>query len=66
MSEVVKFTKLRTITDPTFWIKFAELKIDELKLDDTSKVHLWGNFSLQPMDEGRINPLILDYTSFNE
>ncbi|XP_070522015.1 uncharacterized protein Atg7 isoform X2 [Cardiocondyla obscurior] len=66
MSEAVKFTKLKTTTDPTFWAKFAELKIDKLKLDEESKIHLWGSFSLQPRDEGRTNPLMLDCTSFNE
>lgn len=65
-SEIVKFTKLKTVTDPTFWAKFAELKIDKLKLDEKSEIHLWGSFSLKPMNEGRINPLILDCTSFNE
>lgn len=66
MSEVIRFTKLKTVMDPTFWAKFAELKIDKLKLDEKSKIHLWGSFSLQPMDEGRTNPLTLDCTSFNE
>ncbi|KAL6259572.1 hypothetical protein P5V15_009490 [Pogonomyrmex californicus] len=66
MSELIKFTKLRTATDSTFWAKFAELKIDKLKLDEKSKIHLWGSYSLQPMNEERINPLLLDCTSFNE
>jgi len=66
MSEVIRFRKLKTATDPTFWAKFAELKIDKLKLDEKSKIHLWGSFSLQPMDKGRTNPLTLDCTSFNE
>jgi len=66
MSEVVKFTKLKTVTDPTFWAKFTELKIDKLKLDDTSKIPLWGSFSMQPINEGRINLFVLDCTSFNE
>ncbi|XP_071580696.1 uncharacterized protein Atg7 isoform X1 [Temnothorax nylanderi] len=66
MSEAIRFTKLKTTTDPTFWAKFAELKIDKLKLDEKSKIHLWGSFSLQPRDEGRTNPLTLDCTSFNE
>lgn len=65
-SEIIKFTKLKTVTDPTFWAKFAELKIDKLKLDEKSEIHLWGSFSLKPMNEGRINPLTLDCTSFNE
>lgn len=64
--EMVKFTKLKTAMDSTFWAKFAELKIDKLKLDEKSKVHLWGSFSLQSMNEGRTNPLTLDCTSFNE
>ncbi|TGZ57334.1 Ubiquitin-like modifier-activating enzyme atg7 [Temnothorax longispinosus] len=66
MSEAIRFTKLKTTTDPTFWAKFAELKIDKLKLDEKSKIHLWGSFSLRPRDEGRTNPLTLDCTSFNE
>lgn len=66
MPEVVKFTKLKTVTDPTFWAKFAELKIDKLKLDEKSKIDLWGSFSLLSMNEGRTNPLVLDCTSFNE
>ncbi|KAG5328911.1 ATG7 enzyme, partial [Acromyrmex heyeri] len=66
MSEIIRFTKLKTATDPTFWAKFAELKIDKLKLDEKAKIHVWGSFALQPMDEGRTNPLILDCTSFNE
>lgn len=66
MSEIIRFTKLKTATDPTFWAKFAELKIDKLKLDEKAKIHVWGSIALQPMDEGRTNPLILDCTSFNE
>ncbi|XP_050451269.1 uncharacterized protein LOC126851392 [Cataglyphis hispanica] len=62
----VKFTKLKTAMDSTFWAKFTELKIDKLKLDEKSKIHLWGSFSLQSMNEGRTNPLTLDCTSFNE
>lgn len=62
----VKFMKLKTAPDPTFWAKFAELKIDKLKLDEKYKIPLWGSFSLQSMDEGKTNPLILDCTSFNE
>ncbi|KYM82863.1 Ubiquitin-like modifier-activating enzyme atg7 [Atta colombica] len=65
MSEIIRFTKLKTATDPTFWAKFAELKIDKLKLDEKTKIHVWGSFALQPMDEGRTNPLILDCMSFN-
>ena len=66
MSEIIRFTKLKTATDPRFWAKFAELKIDKLKLDEKAEIHMWGSFALQPMDEGRTNPLILDCTSFNE
>lgn len=67
MSEMIKFTKLRTWMDPSFWAKFAELKLEKLKLDEKSKVHLWGSFSLQQqMDRAKNKPLILDYTSFNE
>lgn len=66
MSEIVKFTKLKTATSPTFWAKFAELKIDKFRLDEKAKIPLWGHFSLEPMDEGRTNSLILDCTSFNQ
>lgn len=65
-SEMVKFTKLKTLTDPSFWAKFAELKLEKLKLDEKSKINLLGSFSLQPMNEPRTKPLILDYASFNE
>lgn len=64
--EIVKFTKLKTAMDSSFWAKFAELKIDKLKLDEKSKIHLWGSFSLQSMNKRRTNPLTLDCTSFNE
>lgn len=65
-SEVVKFTKLKTVTDPSFWAKFAELKLEKFKLDEKFKIHLWGSFSLQPMGEPRTKLLMLDYASFNE
>lgn len=66
-SEVVKFTKLQTIMSSNFWAKFAELKVDKLKLDDKSKIHLWGIYSLDEyLDEGTTNPLTLNCTSFNE
>lgn len=65
-SQRVKFTKLKTAMDSSFWAKFTELKIDKLKLDEKSKIHLWGSFFLQSMNEGRTNPLTFDCTSFNE
>ncbi|XP_047345209.1 ubiquitin-like modifier-activating enzyme atg7 isoform X1 [Vespa velutina] len=63
---VVKFTKLRTSTDPTFWAKFAELKVDKLRLDDKSEIKLWGRYSFNVPESEKNNPLILDYMSFNE
>ncbi|XP_006564569.1 ubiquitin-like modifier-activating enzyme atg7 isoform X2 [Apis mellifera] len=65
MSEFVKFTKLRSTTDCTFWAKFVELKIDKFKLDEKS-INLWGSYSLQSLNEDNFNPLVLDFTSFNE
>ncbi|XP_071874858.1 autophagy-related 7 isoform X1 [Bombus fervidus] len=65
MAKFVKFTKLRSSTDSTFWAKFVELKIDKFKLDEKS-VNLWGNYSLQSLNEDNTNPLVLDFTSFNE
>lgn len=62
----VKFTKLRTTTDCTFWAKFAELKIDKFKLDEKTVINLWGSYSLQSLNEDNTNPLVLDFTSFNE
>ncbi|KAK2580514.1 hypothetical protein KPH14_006249 [Odynerus spinipes] len=52
--------------DSTFWAKFAELKIDKLRLDDKSKIKLWGRYSLNFPDSEKTNPLVLDYMSFNE
>ncbi|XP_066586066.1 uncharacterized protein Atg7 [Prorops nasuta] len=66
MEECLKFTKVTTVTDPTFWAKFAELKIDKLKLDEKTDIHLWGSYLTKPFNEGRANPLFLDCTSFNE
>ncbi|CAL7942496.1 unnamed protein product [Xylocopa violacea] len=66
MSKFVKFTKLRTTTDCTFWAKFAELKIDKFKLDDKTVINLWGTYSLQSLNESNNNPLVLDFSSFNE
>ena len=60
---VVKFAKLRSATESSFWAKFSELKIDKFKLEDKINIPLWGSYSL---DEHRSNPLFLDYTSFNE
>lgn len=65
MAKFVKFTKLRSSTDSTFWAKFVELKIDKFKLDEKS-VNLWGNYNLQSLNEDNTNPLVLDFTSFNE
>ncbi|XP_076638987.1 autophagy-related 7 isoform X1 [Colletes latitarsis] len=66
MSKLVKFTKLRSTTDHTFWAKFAEMKIDKLKLDEKVVINLWGSYSLQSPNEDNINPLVMDFTSFNE
>lgn len=66
MSKFVKFTKLRSATDHTFWAKFAELKIDKFKLDEKAVINLWGSYSLQSLNEGSTNPMVLDFTSFNE
>lgn len=66
MSQFVKFTKLRSTTDHTFWAKFAELKIDKFKLDEKTVIDLWGTYSLQSLSEENTNPLVLDFTSFNE
>ncbi|CAK9817912.1 Ubiquitin-like modifier-activating enzyme ATG7 [Anthophora plagiata] len=66
MLNYVKFTKLRTTTDCTFWAKFAELKIDKFKLDEKTVINLWGSYSLQALNEDNTNPLVLDFTSFNE
>ncbi|KZC09192.1 PREDICTED: ubiquitin-like modifier-activating enzyme ATG7 [Dufourea novaeangliae] len=66
MSKFVKFTKLRSSTDHTFWAKFSELKIDKFKLDDKAVINLWGSYSLQSLNENNTNPLVLDFTSFNE
>nr|XP_033337360.1 ubiquitin-like modifier-activating enzyme atg7 isoform X1 [Megalopta genalis]XP_033337361.1 ubiquitin-like modifier-activating enzyme atg7 isoform X1 [Megalopta genalis]XP_033337362.1 ubiquitin-like modifier-activating enzyme atg7 isoform X1 [Megalopta genalis]XP_033337363.1 ubiquitin-like modifier-activating enzyme atg7 isoform X1 [Megalopta genalis]XP_033337364.1 ubiquitin-like modifier-activating enzyme atg7 isoform X1 [Megalopta genalis]XP_033337365.1 ubiquitin-like modifier-activating len=66
MSKFVKFTKLRTSTDHTFWAKFAELKIDKLKLDEKAVINIWGSYSRQSPNEANVNPLVLDFTSFNK
>ncbi|XP_053985692.1 uncharacterized protein LOC128880052 isoform X2 [Hylaeus volcanicus] len=66
MSKLVKFTKLRSTTDHTFWAKFAELKIDKFKLDEKAVINVWGSYSLQSSNEDNTNPLVLDFTSFNE
>ncbi|XP_019699661.1 ubiquitin-like modifier-activating enzyme atg7 isoform X2 [Harpegnathos saltator] len=44
----------------------GELKLEKLKLDEKSKIHLWGSFPLQPTSEPETKLLILDYASFNE
>lgn len=59
---LVKFSKLRSATEASFWAKFSELKIDKFKLDDKINIPLWGSYSL----DDRSNPLFLDYTSFNK
>ncbi|XP_015603035.1 ubiquitin-like modifier-activating enzyme atg7 [Cephus cinctus] len=64
--EIVRFCKLRSATDPNFWAKFAELKIDKYKLDDKIKISLWGSYSLNFFPDGKTTPLMLDCTSFNE
>lgn len=65
-SEMVKFTKLRTATDPSFWAKFAELKLDKYKLEDKLKISVWASYSTVSGHEQRTAPTILDCTSFNE
>ncbi|KOX75579.1 Ubiquitin-like modifier-activating enzyme ATG7 [Melipona quadrifasciata] len=65
MSKFVKFSKLRSATDSTFWAKFVELKIDKFKLDEKS-ISIWGSYGLQSLNEDNSNPLTLDFTSFNE
>lgn len=65
-SNFVKFSRLRSSTDHTFWAKFAELKIDKFKLDEQSEISLWGSYNLQSTCTGNVNPLLLDCTSFNE
>ncbi|EFN62705.1 Autophagy-related protein 7 [Camponotus floridanus] len=53
--------------DGTFWAKFTELKIDKLKLDEESKIHLWASFDLDEyVDDGLTTHLTLNCTSFNE
>lgn len=66
MSKFVKFTKLRTSTDHTFWAKFAEMKIDKFKLDETAVINVWGNYNLQMLNEANVNPMVLDFAAFNE
>lgn len=65
-TNIVKFTKLRTSMDSTFWAKFAELKIDKFRLDDKSIIKLWGRYTLNSPYNEKTNPLVLDYMSFNE
>ncbi|GAB1859307.1 Autophagy-related protein 7 [Camponotus japonicus] len=66
-SEVVKFRKLNTVMNDTFWAKFTELKIDKLKLDEEFKINLWASFDLDEyVDDGATTPLTLNCTSFNE
>ncbi|CAD1478575.1 unnamed protein product, partial [Heterotrigona itama] len=65
MSKFVKFSKLRSSTDSSFWAKFVELKIDKFKLDEKS-ISIWGNYGFQSLNEDNSNPLVLDFTSFNE
>lgn len=60
---LVKFSKLRSATETSFWAKFSELKIDKFKLDDKINIPLWGSYNL---DDSRSTPLFLDYTSFNK
>ena len=64
--DMVKFTKLKSAMDSSFWAKFAELKINKFKLDDKIRIPLWGSYNLSPSNDGRTNPLILDCSSFNE
>jgi hypothetical protein len=61
---VVKFAKIRCSPDPSFWAKFAELKVDKYKLEDKIQIPLWGSYSLDP-EERTQRTLWLDYTSFN-
>lgn len=63
---MVKFTKLRTIIDPNFWAKFAELKLDKYKLEEKTEISIWGSYSIDKNNENRTTPLLLDCTSFNE
>ncbi|XP_034946075.1 ubiquitin-like modifier-activating enzyme atg7 [Chelonus insularis] len=65
-SEMVKFTRLRTAIEPSFWAKLSELKLDKYKLEDKTKISIWGSYSLDKIYEKRTSPLILDCTSFNE
>ncbi|XP_043285450.1 ubiquitin-like modifier-activating enzyme ATG7 isoform X2 [Venturia canescens] len=65
-SEMVKFTKLRTAVDPSFWAKLAELKLDKYKLEDKVRIYLWGSYNVSNTQEPRTNPMVLDCTSFNE
>ncbi|CAG5103199.1 Similar to ATG7: Ubiquitin-like modifier-activating enzyme ATG7 (Gallus gallus) [Cotesia congregata] len=63
---MVKFTKLRTAIDPSFWAKLAELKLDKYKLEDKTEISIWSGYSLDKAYENRTSPMILDCTSFNE
>ena len=62
-NNVVKFAKLNSFIESSFWAKFSELKIDKFKLEDKINIPLWASYSL---DVHRSNSLCLDYTSFNE
>lgn len=64
--EIVKFSKPRCVMEPSFWAKFAELKIDKFKLDDKAKIPVWGSFSFCNSESVKSNFLFLDCTSFNE
>ena len=63
--DTVKFAKLRCAPEPSFWAKFAELKIDKFKLDEKIQIPLWASYSLGSEECGG-RPLFLDCTSFNE
>lgn len=64
--DMVKFTKLRTAIDPSFWAKLAELKLDKYKLEDKTEISIWSGYSLDKAYENRTSPMVLDCTSFNE
>ncbi|XP_057318718.1 uncharacterized protein LOC130663487 isoform X1 [Microplitis mediator] len=65
-SEMVKFTKLRSAIDPSFWAKLSELKLDKYKLEDKTEISIWSGYSFDKIYENKISPMILDCTSFNE
>lgn len=64
--EMVKFMKLRTAIDPSFWAKFAELKLDKYKLEEKTEISVWSSYSLDKIYDKRTSPMVLDCTSFNE